>query len=177
VKLQADHDALTRLHNRRSLDERLRTEFERHRRYGHPMSLLLLDIDHFKVINDTYGHQAGDAVLRELADVLRNAIRTTDFVARYGGEEFVIILPHTEEAQGHMLAERLRHCIEQCQVQHHGVQLSATVSIGVAGFRPGAFANVEELVREADRALYLAKANGRNLVCTMTGCEGAKAAG
>lgn len=177
VKLQADHDALTRLHNRRSLDERLRTEFERHRRYGHAMSLLLLDLDHFKAINDTYGHLAGDAVLRELADVLRNSIRTTDFAARYGGEEFVVILPHTDEAQGHMLAERLRHRIEQCRVQHHGVQLSATVSIGVAGFRPGAFANVEELVREADRALYLAKANGRNVVCTMSGCDDAKAAG
>lgn len=177
VKLQADHDALTRLPNRRSLEGRLHTEIERHRRYAHPMTLLLLDLDHFKAINDTYGHLAGDAVLRELADSLRCSIRTTDFAARYGGEEFVVILPHTDEAQGHLLAERLRLHIEQCRVQHHDAQISATVSIGVASFPPGALATAEELVREADRALYLAKSKGRNVVCGGSGLEEISAAG
>jgi len=169
MRLQADHDGLTQLHNRRHFDTRLREELDRHGRYSMPLTLMMLDIDYFKQINDRFGHQAGDAVLRELASVLRETIRTTDYCARYGGEEFVAILPHTDEQQARVLAERLRKNIESRVFRHHGKTIQATVSIGLTGFKPGALTPRDELVREADAALYLAKANGRNVVCTFAG--------
>lgn len=171
AQLQADHDALTRVHNRGHFDKRLREELERHGRYSHPLTMLLLDLDHFKKINDTFGHQAGDEVLRTMADTIRSVVRSTDYVARYGGEEFVVLLPHTDEPQARTLAERLRKRMASRRVHHQEKVITATVSIGLATMRPGSLGNTEELLQQADRALYLAKANGRNIVCTTASAD------
>ena len=171
VKSRADHDGLTRIHNRRAFDERLVEELRRHQRYRQPMSLLMLDIDHFKAVNDTYGHPTGDDVLREVGRVLAETLRSTDFTARYGGEEFVVILPQTSEDQSRMLAERLRALIAATQFQHDGRTFSITVSIGVASLLPGALAKRKDLLEKADQALYQAKHRGRNQVCAALGIQ------
>jgi diguanylate cyclase (GGDEF)-like protein len=164
IKNKAQFDGLTTLYNREHFDERLAEELLRHQRYAQPLSLLLLDLDHFKRINDTYGHQTGDQVLREMSKILRETVRATDYVARYGGEEFVIILPHTEEPQAWVLAERLRLKIAKMRFRHENRFFNATSSIGIATLRPGSLNAHQDLVQDADRALYLAKANGRNMV-------------
>jgi len=169
VKIRADHDGLTRIHNRRAFDERLIEELRRHQRYQHSMSLLMLDIDHFKVINDRYGHLVGDQVLREVGQILSETLRSTDFTARYGGEEFVVILPQTAEEQAQILAERLRTMIAEAPFEHEGHTFSITVSIGMATLLPGALAKRKDLLDKADKALYQAKAMGRNQVCTALG--------
>jgi diguanylate cyclase (GGDEF)-like protein len=169
VKSRADHDGLTRIHNRRAFDERLVEEMRRHQRYRQPMSLLMLDIDHFKVVNDTYGHLAGDQVLREVGRLLSETLRSTDFTARYGGEEFVVILPQTAEEQAHLLAERLRGQIAAAEFTYNGQPFSITVSIGVASLQPGALAKRKTLLEKADQALYQAKHLGRNQVCASVG--------
>ncbi len=165
VKTKADHDGLTRIHNRQSFDERIADELKRHQRYRHSLGLLMFDLDHFKSINDTFGHLAGDMVLKEVGLIIDESCRETDFAARYGGEEFVIILPHTNEDQAWVLAERLRRRIESKVFQYADRTFQVTASIGVAALVPGALEKREELVRSADQALYLAKANGRNMVC------------
>ena len=164
VKIQADRDGLTKIFNRRSFDERLMEELSRHQRYRHDLSLLMLDLDHFKSVNDTYGHQAGDMVLRDVAGILSDSLRTTDLAARYGGEEFVVILPHTGEEQAWMLAERIRKRIAKKTFQHGGRTFKTTASIGVASLSSGTFDNDQDLVLKVDEALYKAKANGRNMV-------------
>jgi diguanylate cyclase (GGDEF)-like protein len=169
VKIRADHDGLTRIHNRRAFDERLIDELRRHQRYHHPMSLLMVDIDHFKGINDRYGHLVGDHVLREVGRLLSETLRSTDFTARYGGEEFVVILPQTAEEQAHILAERLRSIIAEARFVHEGEAFSITVSIGTAAMQPGALTKRKELLEKADKALYQAKHLGRNQVCTSHG--------
>lgn len=169
VKIQADHDGLTRIHNRRAFDERLLDELRRHQRYHQPMSLLMLDIDHFKGINDRFGHVVGDHVLREVGRLLSETLRSTDFTARYGGEEFVVILPQTAEEQSRVLAERLRGLIAGARFVHDGQTFSITVSIGVATVLPGALTKRKELLEKADKALYQAKHLGRNQVCTALG--------
>jgi len=128
----------------------------------------MIDLDHFKRVNDVYGHQAGDEVLRGAGSVLLNTVRATDMVARYGGEEFAIILPQTDRQQTMILAERLRTALSEKQFQMNGSSLRVTVSIGAATLRQdmtihGANA-LDSLVREADSALYRAKAEGRNMV-------------
>lgn len=165
VKIRAEHDGLTHVHNRRAFDERLVEELRRHQRYRHPMTLLMLDIDHFKRINDTYGHLVGDHVLREVGRLLSETLRSTDFTARYGGEEFVIILPQTGEEQAHVLAERLRSLIADARFVHAGQTFSITVSIGTASLLPGALTKRKDLLEKADKALYQAKSMGRNQVC------------
>jgi len=165
VKTRADHDGLTRIHNRQSFDERLVDELARHQRYGHDLSLLMMDLDHFKRINDTHGHQAGDLVLKEVGGLLNETLRSTDFAARYGGEEFAVILPHTDEEQAWNLADRLREKIARKRFTSNGVAFQATASIGVASLAPGSLSRKVDLVRQADQALYLAKASGRNMVC------------
>jgi len=169
VKSRADHDGLTRIHNRRAFDERLVDELRRHQRYRQPMSLLMLDIDHFKAVNDTYGHLTGDRVLREVGRILSETLRSTDFTARFGGEEFVVILPQTAEDQSQILAERLRNLIANTQFTHEGRPFAITVSIGVAALLPGALAKRRDLLEKADQALYQAKHLGRNQVCTALG--------
>ncbi|MGE4551704.1 MAG: diguanylate cyclase [Desulfovibrionaceae bacterium] len=164
VKIQADHDALTRMPNRRALDERLAHELRRARRYGNSLSVLMLDLDHFKDINDHYGHAMGDTVLSEVAGILTRNLRTTDFAARYGGEEFVVLLPHTGPDDAHMLAERIRERIEGRRFRHREQAFTVTASIGVSSMAPGTLSGEADLLGQADQALYRAKGGGRNQV-------------
>ncbi len=164
VKTLADHDGLTRIHNRHAFDERMVEELRRHQRYRHSLSLLMLDLDYFKAVNDTYGHQAGDMVLREVGRLLNDVLRNTDFGARYGGEEFVVILPQTGEDQAWVLAERLRRRIGGIRFEFEGSNFQVTASIGVATLRPGSLHKRKDLLRQADEALYQAKTGGRNMV-------------
>lgn len=155
----ATTDVLTGTHNRRKFNELILAEIERVRRYGHPLSLLVVDIDHFKRINDTHGHDAGDEVLIVLAGLIRAGIRATDSLARWGGEEFVVLSPEVsvEEAAG--LAERLRRAAGTYAYSFVG---SVTASIGVAQHRAGE--TPDELFARADEALYRAKEGGRDRV-------------
>jgi len=164
VKLRADRDGLTRIYNRHSFEERLVYEIKRRRRYNHNLSLLMVDLDHFKQVNDTYGHKAGDMVLRKVGDILTQTFRDTDLPARYGGEEFVVLLPHTTEEAAWKLAERVRTAIEACEFHFDGQDFSVTSSIGVSSVETGALANDDDLIVKADKALYKAKHNGRNMV-------------
>jgi len=157
-------DALTGVHSRRWLDETLPRLCERHRYDGQPMSLGVVDVDHFKRINDQYGHQTGDLVLCEVAKTMRNRLRPTDFIARYGGEEFVLIFPRTSIAGAAIAAERQREAVRVAVLKSpDGVQIPcATVSIGLAELQPGQ--DAARLIQNADSALYRAKHNGRNRV-------------
>lgn len=156
----ANTDALTGLYNHRYFYHILDTEMKRARRYGRALSLIMLDIDHFKEFNDQYGHLAGDEALRSLAQILRKNSRRVDTVARYGGEEFAIILPETDLAQAAVQAERLRAAAEE----HQWPEGHLTISLGAAALTP-AMVRVEDLVRAADQPLYQAKTAGRNQVC------------
>lgn len=158
-------DALTRVYNRRYFMERLRQELKRVSRYGPPASLLMLDIDHFKKVNDTWGHQAGDAVLAGAAGLVKSSLRETDIFARYGGEEFSIIATATDSPGAMVLGERLRGLVEQAEFEHDGKKLKVTVSIGIATWGPEIKDDFEALIRLADSALYRAKEQGRNRVC------------
>lgn len=162
VKSMADHDGLTQIANRRRFDERLDEEAERHGRYDQSLSLILMDLDHFKRVNDTYGHPTGDCVLRDMAALLVDSLRSSDFPARYGGEEFAVILPHTSRAQAVQLAERIRLRASLRNFGGSNGDVRITVSAGVASLAPGA--RGQELLCLADQALYLAKNGGRNLV-------------
>ena len=156
-------DALTGVHNRRHLDQRLRAEVAFAGRHQSPLSVLLLDIDHFKKINDTFGHPAGDAALRALGERLQRTVRTEDIVARYGGEEFVVVARGIPAPGAWLLAERIRQTVVALRVLHDGTTISFTVSIGVVTMdAERSFANVEDLLGAADQALYKAKADGRN---------------
>ncbi|CCO23129.1 GGDEF domain-containing protein [Maridesulfovibrio hydrothermalis] len=164
IRTRADRDGLTRVFNRRSFDERLVEEFKRHQRLNTDLSLLMVDLDHFKLINDTYGHMAGDMVLEKVARLFESTFRSTDFIARYGGEEFVILLPHTNERHAHMLAKRVIKKIAATTMSYQDKSFSVTASIGVSSARPGSFEKNNEIIRKADEALYEAKAQGRNRV-------------
>ncbi|GAB4252184.1 MAG: hypothetical protein Kow00109_27800 [Acidobacteriota bacterium] len=158
-------DPLTGVPNRRSFDLHLEGELKRARRYGEHVSVAVLDLDHFKNINDTFGHTFGDLVLREVAQQCRRLCRETDLFARYGGEEFALVLPHTPKERGVALLERIRKTIEEMTVEDPTLGYSAkvTLSVGVACF-PEDGEDPETLVAEADEALYRAKAGGRNRV-------------
>ncbi len=165
LELLAQTDPLTKVLNRRALTDRLAAEMERVRRYDSMLSLLLIDLDHFKSINDTYGHLAGDAVLSEVAGVLQRGIRAVDVVARYGGEEFVVLLPETGPAGASSFAERLRELIEShAFLEARDEPLRLTTSIGVASFPGFGVESVDDLFATSDQALYRAKAEGRNRV-------------
>jgi two-component system cell cycle response regulator len=162
----AQTDPLTQLVNRRALTIRLVTEMERVRRYNAPLAMLLLDLDHFKLVNDTYGHLAGDDVLFGVATLLQRAVRSVDLVARYGGEEFVIVLPETGKQGAIAFAERIRDKVATHRyVIAGGQEIHVTASIGVATYPSPQLDSVEDLFRAADAALYRAKGSGRNLVC------------
>ena len=160
----AVRDSLTDLYNHRHAMDLLTNEFERVGRYAAGVSLLMLDLDEFKRVNDEHGHPAGDAVLKEMARVLKETLRTVDSVGRYGGEEFVIILPHTSPEEAKATAERIRRKVQGHVFWVGAKPLSVTVSVGVASYPSASVDSPESLVREADRALYLAKEAGRNRV-------------
>jgi diguanylate cyclase (GGDEF)-like protein len=170
---RADRDGLTGLPNRAAFDERLALETQRFHRYRRPLALLVVDLDHFKAVNDTYGHPAGDAVLRRVADILRANTRDPDLPARYGGEEMVVVLPETMLLQAREVAERIRGAIQDAGFEHEGHTLHVTVSIGVSAC-PECVDEPGLLVATADRALYQAKRGGRNQVA-ITATEGAEA--
>jgi diguanylate cyclase (GGDEF)-like protein len=168
VRLQAlaSTDALTGLHNRRALWRHLRDEVERGRRYVRPLSLILLDIDHFKRVNDTEGHRAGDAILNQLGTILQRISRSTDFAARYGGEELALLCPETSEEEAQALGERIRSLIKDAAFRlPGGREAHITVSVGVATLLTGYAHDPASLIEEADAALYSAKRAGRNRVC------------
>jgi diguanylate cyclase (GGDEF)-like protein len=159
----ASHDALTGLHNRRAFNDALRLAVAREDRQGGTFALLLLDIDHFKKLNDTYGHPAGDAALRNTAQLLSRVIRKSDLAARYGGEEFAVILSSTDRGGGAHIAEKVRSTVEAGQHVFDGARLRVTVSVGLAVW-PDDGRDASVLVAAADRALYAAKQGGRNRV-------------
>src|SRR6476646_5540415 len=158
-------DALTGLHNRRYMESHLGTLAEQAASRGKPLALMMLDIDFFKSINDRYGHDAGDDVLREFAVRVRKSIRGIDLACRYGGEEFVIVMPETDMAVATMVAERLRRRIasEPFVIQQDARSLEVTISIGIAALS-GADDNAATILKRADQALYRAKRDGRNRV-------------
>ena len=161
-------DCLTGVNNRRYLERRLNEEFSRVSRYGFPLSLVMLDIDHFKQINDRWGHHCGDQALKKLASLMRGSIRDADSLCRYGGEEFLLVLPHTEKTAATKIAEKLRQQIEHselfcCDAETPPLPFRVTVSMGVADHLQG-MDTVQALLERADNALYRAKSAGRNRV-------------
>jgi diguanylate cyclase (GGDEF)-like protein len=160
VNYMAITDALTGLYNRRRFHDVLNSEYERAKRYSTPFSLVMIDIDYFKKINDTYGHSVGDAVLKEVSIILSSSIREIDTAARYGGEEFMLILPNTDKGNAQNLAERIRKTVEQHVFR--GVNNVITVSIGICGMPDAKVDNEDKLIRCSDFALYRAKQLGRN---------------
>ncbi|MDQ6829324.1 MAG: GGDEF domain-containing protein, partial [Gemmatimonadota bacterium] len=161
-------DPLTQLLNRRALMERLGAEFDRSARYGLSLTALMFDLDHFKLVNDTYGHLVGDEALRGVATVLSRELRVVDLVARYGGEEFVVVLPETPLDGAVAFGDRVRLKIAERPLAggEEGGWLTITVSCGVASFPGLNIGSPDELIAAADEALYRAKAQGRNRVCT-----------
>lgn len=155
-------DSLTGVYNRRYLDQRLEEEVARSHRHGYALSCLMIDIDHFKRVNDRYGHQEGDRVLQAIGTVIRQAVRISDVVGRYGGEEFTVIAPSTSLLSAMVVGERIRTRVEQCEFRIADDTVHVTVSIGVAELTPSGSA--QSLIAAADRALYLAKTAGRNRV-------------
>jgi diguanylate cyclase (GGDEF)-like protein len=161
-------DPLIGIYNRRYLDRRLEEEYARAMRYSLPLSVLLIDIDHFKDINDTYGHQVGDLVLSHLGKLFLQAVRETDIAARYGGDEIMIITPNTTPTLAGVVAERLRQHVEIQELvlknlPNKPLEISVTVSIGVAGLSQEN-TDIQRLIQKVDKALYLAKQKGRNRV-------------
>ncbi|MEL6789450.1 MAG: diguanylate cyclase, partial [Pseudomonadota bacterium] len=160
-------DQLTGLYNRRYLASHLSAMFDRAYWTGRALSVLILDIDHFKAINDTFGHDAGDEVIRAFADRITHAIRGIDLACRYGGEEFLIAMPDTDMNFAHIVAERLRQDIagDKVAVNSGRDRVEVTVSIGIASTEDGAEDdNAQKLIKRADEALYAAKQSGRNRV-------------
>jgi diguanylate cyclase len=155
-------DPLTGLPNRAAWAERLEHEVAQWQRHGNSLLLAMLDLDHFKRINDNYGHLAGDRVLKIIATVLRKRLRGSDFIARFGGEEFVLLVPDTPLASGAKLAEVLRAAIEACPFHFKGEPVTITVSMGMTAFKPGEHSDL--VLKRADQALYRAKSAGRNRV-------------
>jgi diguanylate cyclase (GGDEF)-like protein len=165
LRVLSTHDGLTDLYNRAYFDERIVEEVLRSRRYGHPLSLSLLDVDRFKQVNDVYGHVAGDVMLRRFADILRESVRRTDIVARFGGEEFAIIFPETTGEDALAKLERLRERIEHTPIElpRGGAHLQLTFSAGVSSVSVDG-ERADELIARADARLLAAKAGGRNRV-------------
>ncbi|HYO60026.1 diguanylate cyclase [Archangium sp.] len=162
-------DALTGLYNRRYFEERLTEEFARSTRYRSPLSLVMMDIDHFKRLNDTYGHPFGDEVLRMVARTVKGKLREVDFVARYGGEEMIALLPETGPKEALGACERVREAIASIQLEHRALdgshqEVRCTASLGVASVPSKTLLGMEDLLRVADTCLYEAKAAGRNCV-------------
>jgi diguanylate cyclase (GGDEF)-like protein/PAS domain S-box-containing protein len=160
----SSEDSLTGLQNRRMIFERIKHEIERVRRYKVDLSLIFCDLDCFKEINDTYGHNAGDGVLRTIADILRRSVRTSDSIGRYGGDEFIIVLPQTSLKGARELAERIRINVQDTKfAMQDGKSAGTTMSIGVA-FYDGTETDIDALISRIDTALYVSKRSGKNQV-------------
>lgn len=158
-------DFLTQLLNRGHWEESLIQEFRRLKRYNHKSTLLMCDIDHFKRINDTFGHAAGDVVIQAIADAVRKNLRSTDIAGRYGGEEYAILLVDTDLEQAKVLAERLRQSVEALQINYNDQLLKVTLSLGLAGYQ-AYMTEHRQWIEAADKGLYQSKAAGRNqLTC------------
>ncbi|NLP44164.1 MAG: GGDEF domain-containing protein [Peptococcaceae bacterium] len=160
----AYYDPLTGLPNRRFLEELLKREYSLMQRHGHETVIIILDIDNFKSINDTYGQPVGDDVLRQLADLLRNSVRESDTVSRFGGEEFIILMPKTSLEGGYVFAERLRKIIMEERFTVGSTTLQITSSFGVSSMRDIYNQTIDDYYSLADKALYLAKKGGKNRV-------------
>lgn len=163
----SNRDGLTGMYNRRYLEQRLSTEFDRSRRYGGNLSFIIFDLDHFKKVNDTYGHLAGDEVLCAVSRRINELLRTVDVLGRYGGEEFCVILPSTPIDGAVILAERIRQVVAQTPIIFKDISIPVTISIGVSEFESET-PKYEHLIHCADLALYYGKENGRNRVTCYT---------
>ena len=159
----ATTDSLTNLLNFHAFHECLEREIQRAQRYNHNLCLIMADIDHFKNINDTYGHLAGDQVIKIVAQFLQEFLRNSDSVARYGGEEFAIILPEISETDALIVAERLREAIASLQIEYENQTISVSLCFGISFLKPNKNLSKTELIKEADGALYQAKGTGRNM--------------
>lgn len=162
LRTEATLDPLTGVYNRRALFNYIEHDLANALRYGSTLSIIMLDIDHFKMINDTYGHHAGDMVLKKLTGLIKNSFRKSDYTARYGGEEFVIVLPDTKLSSAIEMAEKLRAKIAELQIRTGNEIISVTSSFGIAASKEDS--DVTKLMKEADKMLYFAKENGRNQV-------------
>jgi diguanylate cyclase (GGDEF)-like protein len=171
VDRRARTDALTGLHNRMHFGEQLERTLTEADRHDQPLSLVLVDIDHFKQVNDTWGHEAGDAVLKHVARILQEGVRAIDICVRYGGEEIAILMAQTDSARAVEVAERLRSRIEATVVRHAGAEIAVTASFGVATY-PETVKVRDQLFPSADKALYIAKHEGRNLVRSKPATKG-----
>ena len=157
-------DSLTGMANRQAFMQRAKNEFNRARRYARPLTVVMIDIDHFKTINDQYGHAAGDDVLRQAADICQSSLRGSDFMGRVGGEEFVLLLPDTPHANAYHVAERMRTHLYETPIElDNGITLNITASFGVAPMNEYD-SDFDALLERADEAMYNAKHNGRNQV-------------
>jgi len=163
-EFQASHDALTGLWNRRAIMEKIQQELDRCGRDGTDLGIVIADVDHFKRVNDHYGHLAGDAVLRDLAKRIDSSLRSYDAVGRYGGEEFIILLPSCDGAGAGEMAERLRACIADVPVRTDEGEIRCTMSFGASALEGRVVYDLNALIKEADEALLLAKNRGRNRV-------------
>ena len=157
-------DGLTQVFNKRYFLESIEREISRSRRYGRDLSLIMFDIDHFKPINDSYGHLAGDAVLKQLCQVVHGKIRREDLLCRYGGEEFSILLPEIDNFNARLTAEKIRRLVERTDFTFEDTRIPVTISLGVATIQSEAV-DPETFIKMADEQLYLAKNTGRNRVC------------
>ena len=162
TKILSVTDGLTGISNRPNMEQVLQSEFERSMRYGAPLSVVLLDVDHFKVVNDTYGHQKGDEILVAVASLLKTFCRANDIAARYGGEEFLMILPQSNAQGAFKIAERVREELMKLNFTGNGSNFSVTTSCGVAELDRDDMKNADQLISAADHALYEAKNGGRN---------------
>jgi len=175
VRALSIRDPLTGIFNRVYLTERLHQEIKRSQRYGHPLSVIMCDIDHFKDVNDLHGHRAGDQVLKDFVSRIAGSIRIdVDWMARYGGEEFLIVLPETDLPSSYIVAERLRRLVAEAPFHLKGGEFRITASFGVTSYRPVLQAEritLDQLMEQADEFLYQAKREGRNAV------RGARAVG
>ena len=165
LKTMAQQDSLTKLLNSRAISKRLEEELIRAKRYHANLSCLMLDVDYFKVVNDKFGHQRGDQILKRVASVIKNSLRRSDIVGRYGGDEFFVILTETESKNAKIAAERIRKLISSLSFKFQKkIPLKITISVGISGYPSKEVKDFRDLIAQSDKALYLAKASGRDCI-------------
>ena len=164
LEYQTQVDSLTGLFNRRAFENKVQEEFERSKRYHNPLSLIILDIDNFKTINDTYGHHGGDAALVKISETLRQKTRQSDFPSRYGGEEFVLVLPETDQSSAFQVAGKIHEEIRSCTFGTADRPFALTVSVGLTSTSTKHYSDWREMLNDADQALYVAKNTGKDRV-------------